>query len=153
MNISVIGAGSPTKDGYRLAENIGRRVAERGAVLICGGLGGIMEAAAKGARSAGGITAGILPGCYAGDANPYITVPIVTGMADARNVIVVRSADIVIAVEGKYGTLSEVAIALKIGKPVIGINTWDCADEVYKAGSVNDVMDMVEHLIKEKKLE
>jgi len=93
-------------------------------VLVCGGLGGVMEAACRGAKSAGGLTVGILPGVSRRDANPHVDVPVVTGMGEARNVLVVQSAQAVIAVSGEYGTLSEIAHALKIGIPVVGLSTW-----------------------------
>ena len=140
MIISVIGAGSCDKKTYVIAEDVGRFVARRGAILITGGLGGVMEAASKGANEAGGTVIGILPGFSKKDANAYVTVPISTGLSHARNVIVVRSADAVIAVAGEYGTLSEIAIALKLGKPVIGINTWDNIEGVVKADNAEDAV-------------
>ncbi|MEA2420374.1 MAG: hypothetical protein QOE60_2580 [Thermoleophilaceae bacterium] len=100
-------------------------MAERGAVVVCGGLGGVMEAACRGARAAGGTTVGILPGLDRTAANPFVDVALPTGLGEARNALVVRAADAVIAVGGGYGTLSEIALALKAGKPVIGIDTWD----------------------------
>ncbi len=124
MFIAVIGAGRWSGDVEALAEAVGREVARHGAVLVCGGLGGAMEAACWGAKSAGGLTVGILPGTSREDANPYVDVPIVTGMGEARNVLVIRSAQAVIAVGGEYGTLSEIAHALKLGVPVVGLNTW-----------------------------
>ncbi|MBC8412357.1 TIGR00725 family protein, partial [bacterium] len=124
MNISVIGAGSCNSTIYDLAEELGRLIANNGATLITGGLGGVMEAASKGAIEAGGTTIGILPGNDKSEANTYVQIPIVTGMGHARNVIVVKSADAVIAVAGELGTLSEIAIALKTGKPLIGLQTW-----------------------------
>ncbi len=117
--IGVIGASRPSQEGARLAEAIGREIATRGAVLVCGGLGGVMEAAAKGAVEAGGEVLGILPGPDAGQANPYVTLPVATNMGHARNVIIAHTAEALIAVEGEYGTLSEAAIGLKLGKPVI----------------------------------
>lgn len=122
--ISVIGASSATEEEFRTAEEVGREVAKRGAVLICGGLGGVMEAAAKGAREAGGLTVGILPGEDTEEMNPYIDIPIVTGVGYARNTLVAYSGDAVIAVGGKLGTLSEIAYALMKYKPVVGISTW-----------------------------
>jgi uncharacterized protein (TIGR00725 family) len=104
---------------------VGRLLAERGAVLVCGGLGGTMEAACRGARGAGGTTIGILPGLDRADANPYVDVAVPTGLGEARNALVVRAADVVIAVGGGYGTLSEIALALKAGKRVIGLGTWE----------------------------
>jgi len=124
MLIAVIGDGRCSEQVAALAEAVGRELARRGAVLICGGLGGVMEAACRGAKAAGGLTVGILPGTSHREANPYVDVPIVTGMGEARNVLVVQSAQAVIAVHGEYGTLSEIAHALKLGIPVIGLNTW-----------------------------
>ncbi|MEM2226372.1 MAG: TIGR00725 family protein [Candidatus Bathyarchaeia archaeon] len=120
--IAVIGSGGPIPEGVRaMAEELGRAIARAGAVLITGGRGGVMEAACKGAKEAGGLTVGILPGPDGRDANPYVDIAIVTGMGDARNVINVRSADAVIVVHGGAGTLSEVGLALKAGKRVIAI--------------------------------
>lgn len=125
MNIiGVIGAGHCDEKTYRLAMTVGRGIAEHKCILICGGLGGVMEGAARGAKEAGGLTVGILPGFSPEDANPYIDIPIVTGLGHARNVIIVRTAAVLIAISGSYGTLSEIAIALKMDKPVIGLNTW-----------------------------
>ena len=107
-----------------MAEEVGRGLAEQGVALICGGLGGVMEAACRGARSAGGLTIGILPGDNRHAANSYVDIPIVTGMGYARNVIIARSAQAIIAVDGSYGTLSEIAHALQSGVPVIGLGTW-----------------------------
>ena len=134
MIIGVIGGGSCSQDVAKVAEEVGEELARRGAVLICGGLGGVMEAASKGARKAGGQTIGILPGNNAADANSHITIPIVTGMGEMRNVIIVKSARALIAIEGEYGTLSEIGHALKNNVPVIGINTW----ELNKQGKVVD---------------
>lgn len=127
MFISIIGAGKCDEKTYALAEQVGRELARRGATVVCGGLGGVMEAACKGAKSAGGRTIGILPGTNPRDANPYVDIPIVTGMGEARNVIVVRTGRAVIAIGGEYGTLSEIAYALKFGIPVIGLGTWQLA--------------------------
>ncbi len=124
MLIAVIGGGRCSAEEARLAEEIGKELARQGAILICGGLGGVMEAACKGARSQGGITISILPGDNQHLANPYVQIPIVTGMGYARNVIVTKSAQAVIAIDGEYGTLSEIAYALQSGIPVVGLNTW-----------------------------
>ena len=107
-----------------MAEEVGRELAKKGAILICGGLGGIMEAACKGAQAEGGTTIGILPGDSRQAANPYVQIPIVTGIGYARNVAVVKSARAVIAIDGSYGTLSEIGHALQSDIPVIGLNTW-----------------------------
>jgi uncharacterized protein (TIGR00725 family) len=104
---------------------VGRELASRGVVLVCGGLGGVMEAACRGAKESGGRTVGILPGADRSAANPYVDVAIATGLGEARNALVVRAADALIAVGGGYGTLSEVALALKAGKRVVGLGTWD----------------------------
>jgi uncharacterized protein (TIGR00725 family) len=125
--IAVIGDAHCDEATYRLAEAVGRELARRGAVVVCGGLTGVMEAACKGAQAVGGLTVGILPGADRKDANPYVDVPIVTGMDQARNVIVVRSAQAVVAVGGWYGTLSEIGHALKLGLPVVGLETWELA--------------------------
>jgi hypothetical protein len=123
MQIAVIGHAQATPGEYDAAYATGRLIAGNGAVLVCGGLGGVMEAACKGAQEAGGTTVGILPGTEGG--NPYLDITIRTGLGHARNVLVVLSADAVIAVGGKYGTLSEIAIALKTGRPVYGLGSWD----------------------------
>jgi len=123
--IAVIGAGKADERTLKTAEEVGRLIAEGGAVLVCGGLGGVMEAAARGAKAGGGVTVGILPHNQSDDANPYIDIAIPTGFGEGRNVIIARSARVLIAVGGEYGTLSEIALGLKMGKPVIGINTWE----------------------------
>lgn len=123
--IAVIGGSTCSVDEAQIAEAVGRELARRGATLVCGGLGGIMEAACRGAKSAGGLTIGILPGDDRRSANPYVDVPIVTGMGHARNAIVVKTAQAVIAIDGSYGTLSEIALALQNGIRVIGLDTWN----------------------------
>jgi uncharacterized protein (TIGR00725 family) len=122
--VAVIGAGQPSQKEAKLAEEVGRELARKGAILVCGGLGGVMESACKGASSEGGTTIGILPGDDRQAANPYVQIPIVTGLGYARNVVVVKSAQAVIAVGGSYGTLSEISHALQSNIPVIGLNTW-----------------------------
>jgi len=124
MIIGVIGAGHCDRATAQTAEAVGRAIARRNGVLVCGGLGGVMEAACRGAKSAGGTTIGILPGTSHDDANRYVDIPIVTGLDQARNVLVVRTAHAVIAVGGAYGTLSEIGFALKLGRPLIGLGTW-----------------------------
>ncbi len=126
---------------------MGRHIALNNAVLFCGGLGGVMEMAAKGAREAGGLTVGLLPGFEFGDANPYIDIAIPTGLSHARNILVVRAAMAVIAVEGSYGTLSEIALALKIGKPVIGLQTWDIGPEIIKAHTAQEAVEKALHMV------
>lgn len=123
--IGVIGGGTADAETLQMAEEIGRLIAQHGMLLVCGGLGGVMEAAARGAKGAGGTTVGILPEADRSSANPYVDIPIATGFGDGRNVIIVRTADLLIAVGGSFGTLSEIAYARKMEKPVIGIASWE----------------------------
>jgi uncharacterized protein (TIGR00725 family) len=120
-----VGPGDASADEQAAAEEVGRLLARRGAVVVCGGLGGVMEAACRGAREEGGTAVGILPGSDRGAANRYVSVAIATGLGEARNALVVRAADALIAIGGAYGTLSEIALALKGGKRVIGLGTWE----------------------------
>src|SRR5688572_25401314 len=124
LHLGVIGEGVCSRTIARAAERVGARIAEAGAVLFCGGRTGVMEAASRGAARAGGTVIGVLPGFSRTDANRWVTIPIVTGMDQARNVILVRSCDAVIAAGGSYGTLSEIALALKLGVPIVGLGTW-----------------------------
>ncbi len=144
--VAVVGpsAGSPAE--LALGEAVGRGLAEAGAVLVCGGMGGVMEAAAGGAMKAGGKTVGILPTSSRLEGNPYLTIAVATGMGEARNAIVVRTADVVIAVHGEFGTLSEIALALKMDKPVVGLGTWElrkageAANDIVRATSADDAV-------------
>ena len=151
MIIAVIGDGLCSAETARLAEEVGRQLAENSAMVICGGLGGVMEAACRGAKGAGGLTVGVLPGRNRHDANPYVDIPIVTGMGEARNIIVVSSAQSVIAVSGKYGTLSEIAHALKLGIPVVGLGTWQVSkhgwDQERSIATGTDPVDAVQKAI------
>jgi uncharacterized protein (TIGR00725 family) len=122
--VAVIGAAQCSPSDAAAAEAVGSALAEGGATLICGGRGGVMEAACRGAQRAGGLTVGILPGDDPDAANPYVDVAIATGLGEARNAIVARTARAVVAIGGRYGTLSEIAFALKRGLPVVGVNTW-----------------------------
>lgn len=124
LRIGVIGASACSGKIARMAYDVGRMIAESGAILICGGMGGVMESACRGAIEAGGMTVGILPGSSAKDGNGNLTVPVVTGLGYARNAIVVQSSQVLIAIGGKYGTLSELAFAAQFGIPVVGISTW-----------------------------
>ena len=126
-HVAVIGAGNAGAGDLAVAEELGRELAARGAVVVCGGLGGVMEAVCRGARAAGGPTIGILPGDDRRHANPHVEVVVPTGLGEARNLLVVRTADVVVAVGGEFGTLSEIALALRLGKPVVGISTWELA--------------------------
>lgn len=122
--IGVIGGSKADPETMKLAEQVGAEIARRGAAVVCGGLTGVMEAVCKGARSQGGLTIGIIPSNSKDDANPYVQIPIVTGMGMGRNVMLVMTADVLIAVSGEFGTLSEIAHALNIGKKVIALRTW-----------------------------
>ncbi|HEC97648.1 MAG TPA: TIGR00725 family protein [Nitrospirae bacterium] len=137
--IAVIGGRRVKKGLLLMAEDVGRLIAERGAVLLCGGLGGIMEASAKGAKDAGGLTLGVLPQDDKGHANPFIDIPVATGLGIGRNVIIARTADAFVAIGGQYGTLSEIAFSLQLKKPVIGIETWDI-DGVIRAETPEDAV-------------
>ena len=123
--VAVIGASNATEWELATAEEIGRLLGEIGCVLVCGGLGGVMNAAARGAETAGGLSVGILPGEDREEAGRHLTLAITTGFGEARNALVARSSDAVIAVGGEFGTLSEIALALKMGIPVIGMGTWE----------------------------
>lgn len=123
--IGIIGSAQPTKELETLAEEVGKELAHRDATIICGGLGGVMEASCRGAKKTGGLTIGILPGAKAEDANPYVDIPIPTGMGEARNLVIIRSSQALIAIGGGYGTLSEIAFALKLRVPVVGLKTWE----------------------------
>jgi uncharacterized protein (TIGR00725 family) len=128
--VAVIGPSEATVEEAARAETLGRLLAERGAVVVCGGLGGVMEAVARGASGEGGLVLGILPGAHREDANEHVTLALTTGMGEMRNALIVRSADAVIAVGGAYGTLSEIAFALRTGVPVVGIGTWELDDVI-----------------------
>ncbi len=142
--IAVVGGSVIKSEKIRqIAFETGKEVAQRGYILVCGGMGGVMEEAAKGAKSVNGIVVGILPGKDVSEANPYIDIPIVTAMSHARNAIIVRSADCVIAIDGEYGTLSEIALAKVINKPVFGIETWDI-EGVIKVSSAKEAIDIFE---------
>lgn len=138
----VIGAGDASSEECRTAEAVGAEIASRGLTLVCGAMGGVMEAACRGAKSEGGLTIGIIPGESKKDCNPYVDIPVVTAMSHARNVIVVRSSDAVIAIGGSYGTLSEIAFALRLEIPIIGINTWDVSTEINRAETPKEAVDM-----------
>jgi uncharacterized protein (TIGR00725 family) len=122
--VAVIGGGRAEPGLLELAEEVGRRLAEAGAVLVCGGRGGVMEAASRGAHGAGGVVIGILPGLSPADANEFVTHTVATGVGHARNLAVVASGDAVIAIGGEWGTLSEIALARRLGHPVIALRSW-----------------------------
>lgn len=120
--IAVIGGGTCSREETAIAETTGRLLAEQGTIVLCGGLGGVMEAVARGAQTNGGTTVGILPGQDPAAANPYIEIPLATGLGEMRNFLIVRAAHALIAIGGGVGTLSEVALAQRIGKPIVGLH-------------------------------
>ena len=144
--VAVVGAGLADATLVSVAEDVGRALAGGGAVVLCGGLGGVMEAVCRGCRAAGGTSVGILPGDRRDHANDYVDVVLATGMGEMRNALIVRAADVVLAIGGEHGTLSEIAFALKIGRPVVGLGTWELskagvADEsIVRAGSAEEAV-------------
>ena len=144
MIIAVIGNSSCSPQEAKLAETVGELLAQQGVTIICGGLGGVMEAVCRGAKSKGGLTVGILPGQDPSTANPWVDIPVVTGLGEARNVAVVKSAQAVIAIGGSYGTLSEIAHALKSNIPVIGLNTWSLSRNGQEDDSITRVQTAAE---------
>jgi hypothetical protein len=125
IRIAVIGGSRPGRQALEAAFEVGRLIARAGAIVVCGGLGGVMEAACRGAREEGGLAVGILPGCSPADANPWVDLPVATGLGYTRNSLVVMNADAVVAIDGEYGTLSEIAYGKIHGKKVVGLGTWD----------------------------
>jgi uncharacterized protein (TIGR00725 family) len=123
--VAVVGGGVASGEDLVAAEEVGRGLAAAGAVVVTGGLGGVMEAASRGAASSGGLVVGVLPGVDRAAANRWVGVALPTGLGEGRNLVVVRSADVVVAVGGEWGTLSEIALALKAGTPVVGLGTWE----------------------------
>jgi uncharacterized protein (TIGR00725 family) len=138
--IGVIGASVASASTLEAAEEVGRGIARAGCVLVCGGLGGVMEAAARGAKGEGGLTVGILPGGGGSEANEFIDVAVATGMGQARNAIIAHTCESLIAVGGEYGTLSEVALGLKLGKPVVSLGSWEPDASVLRADSPEDAV-------------
>lgn len=146
-HIGVIGAGECSDKIYQLARNLGSAIGKKGWILVCGGLGGVMEAAARGCAEAGGMTVGILPGLDKASANLYIKIPLATGLGEGRNLLVVRASDVLVSVAGGYGTLSEIALALKVNKPVIGLETWENIQGVQYVSDPEEAIQLVEKLI------
>lgn len=138
--VGVIGPSNPTKEIYKLAYQIGKEIGKRNWILVCGGLKGVMEAVAKGAKEEGGLTIGILPEKDKSLANPYIDIPIATGLNEARNLIIVLTSDVIIAVGKGYGTLSEIAFALKYNKPIIGLKTFNKDLPIIKAKNIKELI-------------
>jgi hypothetical protein len=154
-SVAVIGEGKTTPETYDLARKVGYELARRGVTVVCGGMGGVMEGACRGAKEAGGTTVCILPGNSRRDANRYVDIPVVTGLGEGRNVIVVKSAQAVIAIRGRYGTLSEIAFALLQNIPVIGLETWtlqqagEIDPAIVPAESAEEAVDLALTLAKE----
>jgi uncharacterized protein (TIGR00725 family) len=140
IHVAVVGDSEALTAVEVEAEAVGRLLAERGVVVVCGGLGGVMAAACRGAKAAGGVTVGILPGGDRSEANRWVDVAVATGMGEARNAVVVRTADAVVAVSGGYGTLSEIALALRMGRPVVTLGSWDI-DGVQEAEDPTDAVE------------
>ncbi len=130
--IAVIGTACASEKQKKVAEKVGILIARREGIVLCGGMGGVMESVCRGAKSAGGITVGIIPGNDTSSTNRFVDIPIVTGMGEARNVIVAKSGDCVIAIGGGLGTLSEISFALKSKIPVVGLDTWNVSDEIIR---------------------
>ena len=141
--IAVIGGSEPDAKSLKTAEEVGSLIAQKGGILITGGMGGVMEAASKGAKHNSGLVIGILPTANRDDANPYIDIPIITGMGEARNMIIARTCDAAIAIDGKYGTLSEIAFCLMFNIPVIGLETWNLDAPIIKASNAKEAVDKV----------
>jgi len=141
--IGVVGAGACGPETAAVAARVGALIAGRGAAVVCGGLGGVMAAAAQGAAQAGGLVIGVLPGESRGAANPSVHIPIVTGLGHARNVVIVHTAQALVAVEGEYGTLSEISIALKLGKPVAALGRWSGLPGVLAAATPEEAVERV----------
>ncbi|MCI0495902.1 TIGR00725 family protein [candidate division KSB1 bacterium] len=149
--IGVIGQGRDcSEELLKAAEEVGYHIARRGAILICGGLGGVMEAACRGAKKGGGTTIGMLPTADKFAANEFVDIPIVTGIGEARNSIIVRTADALIAIGGKYGTLSEIAFALAFGKPIVGLQTWQGFEGLIQCDSPVEAVETIFLLIETK---
>ncbi len=140
IHVAVVGPGEASPALEDGAEAVGRLLAERGAVVVCGGLGGVMAAACRGAKAAGGMTVAILPGGERAEANRWVDVAVATGMGEASNAVIARTADAVVAVGGGYGTLAEIALALRLGRPVVTLGSWD----IEGAQGAEDPLDAVE---------
>ncbi|MBN1406591.1 MAG: TIGR00725 family protein [Calditrichaceae bacterium] len=141
--IGVIGARECPDSSLKFAYEVGQEIAKHSYGLVSGGMMGTMEAASKGCRDNGGLTVGILPGDDPSLANPYLDIIIPTGMGIMRNLLIVRSAVGLIAIDGKYGTLSEIAYALQVGKPIVGLNTWDISEDILKVNSAHEAVETI----------
>jgi uncharacterized protein (TIGR00725 family) len=140
--IAVIGGAEASEEHLKIAEDVGFLIAKKDGVLVTGGMGGVMEAASRGAKRADGLVIGILPTVEKDTANPYVDIPIVTGLSHARNFIIARTCDCAIAIDGKYGTLSELAFCLMYNVPVIGIDTWEIEAPITKATDAQEAVEI-----------
>ena len=138
--VAIVGSGTASGELYERALEVGRLVADRGAIVVCGGLSGVMEAAARGATEAGGVAIGILPDEDRRRQNRYLSYSVATGVGQARNLAVVCSGDVVVAVGGEYGTLSEIGLARKVGRPVVVLDGWDLGEQVIVVGSPEEAV-------------
>ncbi len=141
LYVAVVGSGEATGELYELAREVGRLVASRDGIVVCGGLSGVMEAAARGATEEGGVAIGILPDEDRRRANPYLSYSVATGTGQARNLAVVCSGDVIVAVSGEYGTLSEIGLALKVGRPVVALASWDLGGHVVVVASPEEAVE------------
>ncbi|WP_315095389.1 TIGR00725 family protein [uncultured Cellulomonas sp.] len=148
--VGVVGPSDAADDEVRDAEALGRGLAQRGHVVVCGGLGGVMAAVARGAADAGGIVVGLLPGTDRADANPHVTVALLTGLGELRNALLVRSSDVVVSVGGSWGTLSEVALAVRTGVPVVALRGWPLSGDpaLHPVTTVEEALAAVDALIR-----
>jgi len=157
VRIAVVGERATSDENRASARAIGAEIGRRGGVLVCGAMGGVMEAAAEGCAAEHGLVVGIVPTADAADANPFVAIPVVTGMGEGRNVIIARTAEAMIAVGGSYGTLSEIALALRAGVPVVGLATWrfeapaQGSDSVVRASSASEAVDRAWSLALERR--
>jgi len=147
--VAVIGGAEASEKHLKIAEQVGRFIAEKNAILVTGGMGGIMTAASKGAKGANGLVIGVLPTLDKGSANPYVDIPIATGLSQARNFIIARTCDCAIAIDGKYGTLSEIAYCLMYNIPVIGIDTWNIDAPIKQAKTAQQAVDLAFKVMEE----
>jgi uncharacterized protein (TIGR00725 family) len=151
IHIGVIGAGLCSKREYELAYDVGSEIAKMHWILFCGGLGGVMEGVAKGCSESGGLTVGLLPGLEKDAANPYIQIPIPTGLDEGRNILIIRASDVLIAIAGGYGTLSEIGFALKTEKPVVGMGTWKDIEGIHYVSDHREAIQKVSQLSRKGK--
>ncbi len=145
--IAVVGGSTVSTEVYKTAREVGQAVAAAGAILVTGGLGGVMQAASQGAKEKGGMVIGILPGFSRSEANPYVDIPIVTGLGDGRNMLIVQTAEALIALPGEYGTLSEIALALKISRPVVSLGSWEVSSNIIKAETAQEAVERATKMI------